>query len=114
MPSFDDGEPAASACVGDKRGGYITLSRFTREPGVVNYFRYVPGVRDSHYLPLRMLFTPAQLRGWRAWFVCPRCDRRVRYLWTSSEKTGWDHLERGKEFGCARCWRVSYASERGR
>lgn len=39
--------------------------------------------------------------GWRWWFTCPRCDRRVRKLYLPPGRT---------HFGCRHCYDLTYRS----
>ena len=57
--------------------------------------------RDEHYA-VRIVRTPCNLGGWRAWFICPAvgCGRRVAILYG------------GAIFACRRCYQLAYASSR--
>jgi hypothetical protein len=57
--------------------------------------------KDEQY-PVRIVRTPCNLGGWRAWFICPAvgCGRRVAILYG------------GGIFACRRCYRLAYASSR--
>jgi Transposase DDE domain len=58
-------------------------------------------VRREHY-PVRVVRSPCNLGGSRAWFICPAvgCGRRVAILYG------------GGIFACRRCYRLAYASAR--
>jgi len=57
--------------------------------------------KDEQY-PVRIVRTPCNLGGWRAWFICPAvgCGRRVAILYG------------GAIFACRCCYRLAYASSR--
>jgi hypothetical protein len=57
--------------------------------------------KDEQY-PVRIVRTPCNLGGSRAWFICPAvgCGRRVAILYG------------GSIFACRRCYRLAYASSR--
>ena len=50
---------------------------------------------------IRELRTPCHFGGWRSWFACPRCSRRVGVL----------YLRGGAGFVCRQCGRVAYCSQ---
>lgn len=50
---------------------------------------------------IRELRTPCHFGGWRSWFACPRCARRVAVLF----------LRGNAGFMCRHCGRVAYASQ---
>ena len=60
---------------------------------------------NNHYRQLiRLIFTPTNFNGKRAWFVCPHCDRRAgRLFWP---------VYGGGEFRCRHCWRLRYYTQR--
>jgi hypothetical protein len=57
--------------------------------------------KDEQY-PVRIEWTPCNLGGSRAWFICPAvgCGRRVAILYG------------GGIFACRHCYRLAYASAR--
>jgi hypothetical protein len=57
--------------------------------------------KDEHYA-VRIVRTPCNLGGSRAWFICPAvgCGRRVAILYG------------GSMFACRRCYRLAYPSAR--
>jgi hypothetical protein len=57
--------------------------------------------KDEQY-PVRIVRTPCNLGGWRAWFICPAvgCGRRVGILYG------------GGIFACRRCYQLAYPSSR--
>ena len=57
--------------------------------------------KDEHYA-VRIVHTPCNLGGWRAWFICPAvgCGRRVAILYG------------GGIFACRHCYQLAYASSR--
>lgn len=59
------------------------------------------GWRDEEY-PVRVVRTPCNLGGSRAWFICPvhGCGRRVAILYG------------GGIFGCRHCYQLAYPSSR--
>jgi hypothetical protein len=48
-----------------------------------------------------ILKTPCHYGGWRSWFGCPRCGRRVALL----------YLRSGAGFVCRQCGHISYSSQ---
>lgn len=46
--------------------------------------------------------TPCHLGGYRRWFVCPRCDRRMGFL----------YMRHGR-FACRHCQKIAYQSQSG-
>lgn len=55
--------------------------------------------QDTHALA-RLQRTPCHLGGYRAWWLCPRCGRRVAILYA------------GETPACRHCYRLAYPSER--
>ena len=57
--------------------------------------------KDEEY-PVRIVLTPCNLGGSRAWFICPAagCGRRVAILYG------------GSIFACRNCYQLAYASAR--
>ena len=56
-----------------------------------------------HEQQITLTYTRPHMGGHRAWFVCPRCGRRVGRLWWPNG--GW-------AFHCRHCWGLRYYSQR--
>jgi hypothetical protein len=73
------------------------VSQHTEETEV-NYQR-----RDSKKIAnesIRLTWTPCNFGGWRGWFICPKCERRVAVIFCAYD------------LGCRRCYDLTYSSQR--
>ena len=87
-----DGETVASIQMRPEQDRVILIYR--HRSGDVEW-------KDEQY-PVRIVRTPCNLGGSRAWFICPAvgCGRRVAVLYG------------GGIFACRHCYRLAYASSR--
>ncbi len=65
-------------------------------------YRYRPQGRDWETVEQKISFnrTPCNYGGYRTWFLCPRCQRRVAVLYGA-----------GKYFFCRHCYGLAYSSQ---
>lgn len=49
---------------------------------------------------VRLAWTPCNFGGWRGWFICPKCERRVAVLFHAYD------------LGCRDCYDLTYLSRR--
>ena len=71
-----------------------------RRPEVTIFGRWPGGPEIA--LRLSALYTSQHFGGFRRWFACPNCGRRVGKLYSPSQSL---------PFACRRCWRLVYASQ---
>jgi hypothetical protein len=57
---------------------------------------------DTSRMPIAILTTHSHVGGFKRWFGCPQCGRRVGCLYRPT-------LERG--YACRHCWRLKYLSQ---
>lgn len=80
--------------------GLITYS--TAEEGMVLNYRYRINGGEWQPVEQRIIFdrTPCNYGGYRTWFRCPRCGKRVALLYGA-----------GKLFLCRHCYDLAYGSQ---
>lgn len=76
-----------------------------RWPGLVrltaNKWRVDVTFREGATQRIPLIWTPCHFGGWRPWFRCLRCNRRVGKLYNS-----------GASLACRQCMNLWYASQR--
>lgn len=86
---------------GEEKTGSI---RFQTEPGqLILLYNYRPQGRAWEQVEENITLdaTPCHYGGFRLWFLCPHCTRRVAVLYGA-----------GKLFLCRHCYNLSYSSQR--
>ena len=48
---------------------------------------------------ISLIWTPCNFGGWRVWFVCPKCNKKVAVIYTA------------KNIACRHCYDLKYASQ---
>jgi hypothetical protein len=78
----------------------VPIKRIARQLGCSR--KLVRQVIRGEYYAVRIVLTPCNLGGWRAWFVCPAvgCGQRVAILYG------------GSIFACRHCYQLAYTSAR--
>ena len=92
--------------------GSLTWSSWGEQTGLINYsmvedgmvlnYRYL--VNDGEWEPVEQAIafarTPCNYGGYRTWFLCPRCRKRIAILYGS-----------GKLFLCRHCYDLAYGCQ---
>lgn len=85
---------------GDRESGSIQFRISNDKMTLIYKFRY----RDSEWEDVEQTVffdkTPCNFGGYRYWFLCPRCSRRVAVLYGA-----------GKYFLCRHCYNLCYSSQ---
>ena len=95
--------PGASGSMSWSNRGETTGSIGFRieENKMILKYRHKP--RDCEWEPIEQVIyfdkTPCNYGGYRKWFLCPRCSKRVALLYGA-----------GKYFFCRHCYKLTYAS----
>jgi len=88
---------------GDRQVGSITF-RTHKDYLLLSYrYRQNGGSWENIEQAVRFDWTSCHFGGWRYWFLCPRCDRRIEVLYGA-----------GKYFWCRHCYRLTYGSQQER
>lgn len=100
-------------CLQDGRVGSLSWANNGRETGSIRYvmeknrmlLHYLHRTNDGEWQTVEQSIsfdrTPCNYGGFRVWFLCPRCMRRVAVLYGA-----------GKYFLCRHCYNLAYASQR--
>ena len=92
--------------------GLLSWSRRGEQTGYINYkmglnrvfLNYCCRAHGNEWEEIEQIIsldqTPCNYGGFRTWFLCPRCERRVAVLYGA-----------GKYFLCRHCYDLTYASQ---